>query len=126
MDVKALKLVENNIGSQVRPQRAEAPLPAERPDFGKDAKKALDPKTAKDEYAVDEGQLNELTDAMNKFMQSLNADLQFQVHDETKVLMVQLVDPKEQRVIREFPSHEFLDTMAKISESIGAFLDKKV
>ncbi|MBP2655034.1 MAG: flagellar protein FlaG [Firmicutes bacterium] len=70
-------------------------------------------------------QLSQMTEDMNKFMQSLNADLQFAVHEKTKHLMVRLIDPHSQTVLKEFPSHEFLDTIAKISESIGAFLDKK-
>ncbi|MBP2645916.1 MAG: flagellar protein FlaG protein [Firmicutes bacterium] len=70
-------------------------------------------------------ELNQMTQEMNSFMRSLNADLRFELHQKTKRLMVQLVDHSSQTVLKEFPPHEFLDTIAKISDSIGAFLDKK-
>lgn len=67
----------------------------------------------------------QITEAMNKFMQSLNADLQFSVHEKTKRMMVKLVDIKTSKVLKEFPPHELLDTLAAISEYVGALLDKK-
>ena len=69
--------------------------------------------------------LKTMTEEMNKFMQLMNADLQFTMHEKTQQLMVQVVDTKDQKVLREFPSHEFLDTIAKIREYVGLLLDKK-
>lgn len=66
-----------------------------------------------------------MTDAMNKFMESLNADLQFAVHEGTKRMIVRVVDTKTKKVLKEFPPHELLDTLAAISEYVGALLDKK-
>ncbi|MBP2651820.1 MAG: hypothetical protein H6Q74_2645 [Firmicutes bacterium] len=75
---------------------------------------------------ITEQELDKMTQDMNKFMQDLNADLHFKLHEKTQRLMVQLVDSRSQSVLKEFPPHEFLDTIAKISEAVGAFLDKKV
>jgi len=66
-----------------------------------------------------------ITEAMNKFMEALNADLQFVLHEKTNRMMVKIVDIKTQKVLKEFPPHELLDTLAAISEYVGALLDKK-
>ncbi len=39
--------------------------------------------------------------------------------------MVRLVDDKTQKVLKEFPPHEFLDMIAKIREHVGILLDTK-
>jgi len=67
-----------------------------------------------------------MTQEMNKFLQLLDSDLQIVLHEGTKQLMVQVVDAREQKVLKEFPPHEFLDTMAKIRDYVGLLLDKKV
>lgn len=71
------------------------------------------------------GDVDLLSQTLNKFMESINADLQFVIHTKTHRMMVQLVDPKNQKVLKEFPPHELLDTLAAISDYVGALLDKK-
>lgn len=70
--------------------------------------------------------LNSITKALNKFMESLNADIHFKLHDETKELMVQVVDDNNHKVLKEFPPHQLLDTIAAIRDRIGVLLDKRV
>lgn len=70
--------------------------------------------------------LQKATEDMSKWVQALNADIQFKIHDGTGELMVQVVDTTDQKVLREFPPHEFLDTVAKIREYVGMLLDKKI
>jgi flagellar protein FlaG len=62
---------------------------------------------------------------MNKFMELLNADIRFTIHKKTGKLMVQVVDVKKDKVLKELPPHEMLDTMAKIRDYVGFLLDKK-
>lgn len=69
--------------------------------------------------------LLKVTETMNDFMQMVNTDIRFSIHDGTKQLIVQVIDTKDQRVLREFPPHELLDTIAAISEYVGVLLDKK-
>ena len=77
-------------------------------------------KTLKKEDLVD------INNALNKFMSVINADIQFEINDRTKQLMVQVVDTKDSKVLREFPSHEMLNVLANIREYVGILLDKKV
>ncbi|MDF2635270.1 MAG: FlaG protein [Pelosinus sp.] len=74
------------------------------------------------ELTYDEAQKE--TKEMNRFMKLLNADLRFVLHEKTNTLIVQVVDSKDDTVLKEFPPHEFLDTKAKIREYIGILLDK--
>jgi len=69
--------------------------------------------------------INKTTDSLNKIIQLMNADLQFVLHDKTQRFMVQLVDIKEGKVLKEFPPHELLDTIAAIKDYVGLLLDKK-
>ena len=67
----------------------------------------------------------QVTDKMNKLMQLMNTDLQFSLHEKTKRLIVQMVDKRDGTVLKEFPPHELLDTIANIQEYVGILLDKK-
>ncbi len=77
------------------------------------------------ENASDREKLEAMSAEMTKFMQLANSDIQFELHEETKRLIVQVVDSKTNTVLKEFPPHEFLDTIAKIREFVGFLLDKK-
>jgi len=70
-------------------------------------------------------ELSSINSELNKFMSFIDPDIKFMIHEKSKQLMVQFVDTKNQRVIKEFPSHEMLDMMANIREYVGALLDKR-
>ena len=69
-------------------------------------------------------QMENVTSDLTQFMKSMNTDINFSIHEKTGRLIVQVKDSKG-TVVKEFPSHELLDTLATISESIGALLDRK-
>ncbi|MDF2876656.1 MAG: hypothetical protein K0R22_3339, partial [Sporomusa sp.] len=75
---------------------------------------------------INKEDLSKMTNELNKFMQLINADLKFVLHEKTHRLIVQVIDTKENKVLKEFPPHELLDTMAAIQEYVGILLDKKV
>lgn len=77
------------------------------------------------EKEMSKAEIDKTTADLNKIMQLLTADLQFSIHEKTQRIMVQLVDTKEQKVLKEFPPHELLDTLAAIRDYIGLLLDKK-
>lgn len=79
-----------------------------------------------DKKAVKIEDVQQMTDAMNHFLSVSNANMQVSLHEKTNALMVRFVDTKNGQVLKEFPSHEFLDTMANIREYVGILLDKKV
>jgi len=64
-------------------------------------------------------------ESLNKFMDLMTADIRFSIHQKSNRLMVQLVSAKDQTVLREYPSSEFLDMIANIREFVGILTDKK-
>ena len=75
---------------------------------------------------VDLKHLTQMTEAMNKFVQAMDANIRFKIHEKSNQLMVQVVDQTKNIVLKEFPSSEFLDTIAAIRDYVGILLDKKI
>ena len=70
--------------------------------------------------------LQKMTAAMNQFVESLDTNIRFKFHEKTQELIVQVVDQTNDKVLREMPSQEFLDTIATIRSVLGMMLDKKM
>lgn len=70
--------------------------------------------------------LKKMTADINLSLEAMNTNIRFKYHDKTKELMVQVVDQTNDKVLREIPSHEFLNTIAAIREYVGMILDKKM
>ena len=77
-----------------------------------------------DKQELNSDQAHKVSAEMNKFMRMLNSDIRFVVHEQTNTRMVQVVDNKDNTVLKEFPSHELLDIKAKIREYVGILLDR--
>ena len=82
--------------------------------------------TTADKKAANVADLKKMTEAMNHSLKSMNTNIRFKYHEKTKELMVQVVDESNDKVLKEIPSHEFLDTIAAIRECVGVMLDKKM
>lgn len=70
--------------------------------------------------------VTQVTDVMNKFVQAMNTNIRFKIHEKSNQLMVQVIDQSTNTVLKEFPSQEFLDTVAAIRDYVGILLDKKI
>lgn len=62
---------------------------------------------------------------MNQTASLFDRAVRFQLHEATKEMMISVVDPNTDKVIREIPPKEFLDFIAKMKEYIGLVFDKK-
>lgn len=69
--------------------------------------------------------LDKLTEEMNHFMEAINTNIQFKLHEKTHQLFVQVIDQRDHKVLKEFPPHQLLDTIAAIRDRIGVLLDEK-
>ena len=78
---------------------------------------------AKDQ--LNKKEVEEITAGLNDFMESINTDIKFVLHQRTDTLMVQVVDVEKHKVLREAPPKELLDVLARIRDFVGALLDKK-
>lgn len=74
----------------------------------------------------DKDNLEKVTQGLSSLMESLNTNIHFKLYDKTNQLMVQVIDEATQKVLKEFPPHQLLDTIAAIRDRIGVLLDKRV
>jgi len=131
MDVSGLKPMDRaNVVIAASGGAASAEAVMQPAEISTETNKAeVDKTVAKREYKTKTDFTNDellpITQQLNKFMTYLNADIQFSLHEKTQRLIVRVVDVKENKVLREFPPEEFLDTIANIREYVGVLLDKK-
>ncbi|MBC8015441.1 MAG: flagellar protein FlaG [Sporomusaceae bacterium] len=126
MDVSALKKLEPaNITTYPSVSSVSNNPVQKRNELESQAASKPPAKIGEDRTELSKSELITINQQLNKFMSLINADIQFQVHERTKQLMVQVVDTKANKVLKEFPSHEMLDVLANIREHVGVLLDKK-
>ena len=80
---------------------------------------------AKENKEKSEEELKEAVDKLNKTAVIFDRSLRFQVHDKTHRTMVSVVDIVQDKVIRQIPTEEVLDLVAKMDDYLGLIFDKK-
>jgi len=65
-------------------------------------------------------------EAANDSFEVYNRSLRFSIHEQTKQIMVRVVDTKTEEVIREIPPEKILDMVAKLWELAGLFVDERI
>ena len=90
-----------------------------------EAKQKIAESSAQDKDGKEKEVVENTVESLNKFMDLMTADIRFSMHQKSNRLMVQLVSAKDQTVLREYPSKEFLDMIANIREFVGILTDKK-
>ena len=61
----------------------------------------------------------------NKATEAVNISLQFEVHEETSRVMVQVIDMDKNEVLKEIPPEKILNLIGQIQEMIGLVVDEK-
>ena len=130
MDVGTVQSPAVNIA--VPGQKAGTPAPAmeNRPVApmqaqAVEAKQKIAETSAQDKDGKEKELVENTVESLNKFMDLMTADIRFSMHQKSNRLMVQLVSAKDQSVLREYPSKEFLDMIANIRDFVGILTDKK-
>jgi flagellar protein FlaG len=75
---------------------------------------------------LDATAVSEMTKELNKLMDRINCNLEFQYHKEVNIMSVRMIDKSTKEVLREYPPEEMIKGMIRAKEWIGAFLDKNV
>src|SRR3990172_97530 len=105
------------------------------PPYGYGKEQSCDPpdvsntnkKTAGDiDTAVDHRELEKTIVNINKMLESMDTSLQFYVHKDSGRIVVKVINNKSKEVIREIPPEEILKLDAKIKETAGLIIDKKI
>ena len=90
-----------------------------------EAKQKLAESSVQEKDGKEKEVVENTVESLNKFMDLMTADIRFSMHQKSNRLMVQLISAKDQMVLREYPSKEFLDMIANIRDFVGILTDKK-
>ena len=104
--------------------KTPAPMQVTQAQAVESKQKVLDP-TTQDKDGKEKEIVENTVESLNKFMDLMTADIRFSMHQKSNRLMVQLISAKDQTVLREYPSKEFLDMIANIRDFVGILTDKK-
>ncbi|MGM8212556.1 flagellar protein FlaG [Virgibacillus sp. W0430] len=67
-----------------------------------------------------------IVDQMNGFIDPLQTNLKFVLHDELNEYYVTVVDPVTSEVIKEIPPKKMLDMYAAMADFMGILIDEKI
>ena len=70
--------------------------------------------------------LKKHADQLNQVMQIFNYNIRFSVDRESKRVIVKVVNPATEEVVRQIPPEEMLQIMKRIDRMLGLILDEKV
>lgn len=79
----------------------------------------------KSEPSLDEGQWIEVLQKANKAIEDATCSFKFSIHEQTKQIMVKVINKETKEVIREFPPEKILDMIAKMWEVAGIMVDER-
>lgn len=74
---------------------------------------------------ISKEQLEVLAEKLQEFVSSLNKGLQFSVHEESGRDVIKVIDRESDEVVRQYPSEEVLELVAKLSDAAGNFINSK-
>lgn len=119
------------IGGANGTQQLSAKVESTAPDRGVAVAEVQAVSVQKQDQAGEERQLpvekaKQMTDSMNKFLESVNTQLRFKLHNELKEYYVTIVDSKTDEVVREIPSKKLMDVYAAMKEFVGLLIDRKI
>lgn len=77
-------------------------------------------------HPVDRNDLAAAVDILNQAVKPVDQGLRFRLHEDTKILQVEVVNRQTNEVIRTIPPDEILDLMARIHAMVGLFLDQRI
>ncbi len=85
---------------------------------------AKDEQEQEKEYLT-EGEVSDLSDKLNEFMQKMNTDIRFEYHEKLDRLCMQVIDRKNDEIIKEFPPEKMIKVLEGLHDWVGLILDKE-
>lgn len=79
----------------------------------------------KSELSLGEKQWIDMIEKANKAIEGTTCSFEFSIHEQTKQIMVKVIDKDTKDVIREFPPEKILDMVAKMWEVAGIIVDER-
>ncbi len=75
---------------------------------------------------LDNKEIHNIETSLNKFLKSIQTDLQVEIHKETKTAVFKIVKRDDKSVISEVPPSKLLDIEVRIREMVGSLFDTNV
>ena len=75
---------------------------------------------------LDKGTVETVVNQVQKVLDRLNVRLVFNLDDKTGEIVVKVIDPKTQEVIRQIPPEELLRVREKLDELMGILFEARV
>ena len=116
----------NNINPVNIPEQVESTQPVK--DSGVENQNIVNQKSSENSSETQkkkEDNLGNAVDKLNKAAVVFDRSLKFQIHEKTHQTVVSVIDTATKKVIREIPSKEALDMVAKMEDYLGLIFDKK-
>ncbi len=77
------------------------------------------------ELSVDEATWVDMVNRTNKAIKGATCSFEYSIHEETKEIMIKVIDRETKEVIREIPPEKILDLVAKLWEIAGILVDER-
>jgi flagellar protein FlaG len=74
---------------------------------------------------INEHEVIQAIERANKHIRTYDRRLEFSIHEQTKQIMVKVINTENDSVIREIPSEKILDMVAHLWEVAGILVDEK-
>lgn len=79
----------------------------------------------KRELPVSEKAVIDAVERANKVVSIANRRFEYSIHEETKQIMVKVIDVETEEIVREIPPEKILDLVATIWEMVGLIVDER-
>jgi len=90
-----------------------------------DQKELQEAKTIPKDKIIERHQIVDALEKMSKTIELFNKRLKFAIDEESKRIVVKVIDTETNKIVREIPPEEVLRFVAKLHKFLGIFIDKK-
>ncbi len=90
-----------------------------------DQKELQEAKTIPKDKIIERHQIVDALEKMSKTIELFNKRLKFTIDEESKRIVVKVIDTETNKIVREIPPEEVLRFVAKLHKFLGIFIDKK-
>ena len=100
---------------------------------GSSAGSVRDEQVRKDEFSaekqrehLDKTQVQKALEEFEELNRFIDKGFDFQIHDGTERIMVEVIDRQTEEIVREIPPEEILDIVAGLKEIVGLLVDEQL
>lgn len=127
MDINRISGGNQALSGYVAPtQKHEVPQApaAAAPTVPNNGERVTAPEAAKN-VKVNEAELKRSLEAINRFLQPVNNDIEFSIDEDTNRTLIKIVDTKTQTVLRQIPTKEALAIAKELDRLQGLLVKDK-